>query len=198
VPAKNVYFGDLLFGGLQVRESRIIAQYLLDELSQEEWEQHILTENSLQKRSQASAYRVARGLQKRLTLLPLEFLQKLVVGDSTVARQICFLSMLLQSPVLKDFLKSQIHNELKGYREHLATYCWDEFLQEIESAGKAIPWSVTSRKKIRRTVWQVLAEVGYLTDPRTAQLQAMRIDPEVRTLLENSDLSFLISCLEVQ
>ena len=51
------YDSDLIGGSLMVRESRIIADLLLQQATAEQWQQAIQVENVLQKRTAASAQR---------------------------------------------------------------------------------------------------------------------------------------------
>ncbi|MFE1814941.1 BrxA family protein [Metapseudomonas otitidis] len=60
------YDSDLIGGSLQVRESRIVADLLLQNANAEQWYEVIQQENRLQKRTPASAKRVAQALRKRL------------------------------------------------------------------------------------------------------------------------------------
>lgn len=63
------YDSDLIGGSLQVRESRIVADLLLQNASADHWYEVIQQENRLQKRTSASAKRVAQALRKRLERL---------------------------------------------------------------------------------------------------------------------------------
>ena len=60
------YDSDLIGGSLMVRESRIIADLLLQQATAEQWQQAIQLENVLQKRTAASAQRNATAIRKRL------------------------------------------------------------------------------------------------------------------------------------
>jgi hypothetical protein len=46
---KSVYVGNLLGGSTMVRESRIIAKLILDNTSDEVWEQTLIRDNAFQK-----------------------------------------------------------------------------------------------------------------------------------------------------
>ena len=60
------YDSDLIGGSLMVRENRVIADLMLRQASPEEWQQEIQVENRLQKRSPATAKRLAQSIRKRL------------------------------------------------------------------------------------------------------------------------------------
>ena len=67
------YDSDLIGGSLQVRESRIVADLLLQDASPEQWHEVIQQQNRLQKRAPASAKRVAQAIRKRLERLDAPF-----------------------------------------------------------------------------------------------------------------------------
>lgn len=52
-----------------IRESRVVADLLFHEVFDDEWDKAIEVENRLQKRTSASAKRIARTLRQRLELL---------------------------------------------------------------------------------------------------------------------------------
>ena len=67
------YLGDLIGGSLMIRESQIIADLLLKEPSQDEWNEAIVEQNILQKPSAASAKRNASTIKKRIESLSENF-----------------------------------------------------------------------------------------------------------------------------
>ncbi len=78
------YDSDLIGGSLQVRESRIIADLLLTQATEESWKQAILTDNILQKRSPATATRASRALRSRLERVEPAFWQAIRDGDAEI------------------------------------------------------------------------------------------------------------------
>ncbi|HNB18056.1 MAG TPA: DUF1819 family protein, partial [Candidatus Obscuribacter sp.] len=67
------YNSDLNGGSLMVRESRVVADLLLNNATASEWHQSIQVDNLLQKRSPATAKRNAQAIRKRLELITPEF-----------------------------------------------------------------------------------------------------------------------------
>ncbi len=60
----KIYKGDITCGSLLVRESRIIADLLLDKADDRAWHQAIVIDNVLQKRSPETAKRQTRLIKK--------------------------------------------------------------------------------------------------------------------------------------
>ena len=62
----KTYLGDIIGGSIMLRESRLIAQLLLQHPDDEAWERAVVEENLLQKSSVHSAKRMASTVRKRL------------------------------------------------------------------------------------------------------------------------------------
>ena len=58
------YLGDLIGGSLMITEAQLIAELLLSDPSKEQWDDAIVDQNILQKRSPASAKRNAATIKK--------------------------------------------------------------------------------------------------------------------------------------
>ena len=60
------YVGDLIGASLLITESRIIADYLLKDLSDDEWKSLVIEQNILQKRSAQTASRYTKTIRHRV------------------------------------------------------------------------------------------------------------------------------------
>lgn len=192
------YDSDLLGGSLQVRESRIIADLLLRDASPAEWDQEIQQDNLLQKRSAASAKRVAQALRKRLERLEAPFWRAIRDGDDDLASQLAFCAALERNLLLVEFIETVVHDAFLTRASVLEPYHWNEFLDERSHRDPSIAsWTESSRKKMAQNVYRMLAEVGLLQSTRTMKLKHMLVRPEARTLLQDSYRTRIKACLEV-
>lgn len=192
------YNSDLIGGSLQVRESRIIADLLLQGATPEKWQEVVQQQNRLQKRTPASAKRVAQALRKRLERLDEPFWRAIRDGDDQLATQVVFCSALERNLLLVEFIETVLHDAFITRAEVLETYHWNEFLDERCQRDSAISmWTESSRKKMAQVVYRMLAEVGLLESTRTMKLQHLLIRSEVRSLLEDSYRNRIKACLEV-
>jgi hypothetical protein len=192
------YNSDLIGGSLQVRESRIIADLLLQGATPEQWQEVVQQQNRLQKRTPASAKRVAQALRKRLERLDEPFWRAIRDGDDQLATQVVFCSALERNLLLVEFIETVLHDAFITRAEVLETYHWNEFLDERCQRDSAISvWTESSRKKMAQVVYRMLAEVGLLESTRTMKLQHLLIRSEVRSLLEDSYRNRIKACLEV-
>ena len=192
------YDSDLIGGSLQVRESRIVADLLLQDASPEQWHEVIQQQNRLQKRAPASAKRVAQAIRKRLERLDAPFWRAIRDGDDELATQVVFCSALERNLLLVEFIETVLKDAFVTRAGVLESYHWNEFLDERSHRDSTITtWTESSRKKMAQVVYRMLAEVGLLKSTRNMKLQNLMIRSEVRVLLDDSYRYRLKACLEV-
>ena len=192
------YDSDLIGGSLQVRESRIVADLLLQDASPEQWHEVIQQQNRLQKRAPASAKRVAQAIRKRLERLDAPFWRAIRDGDDELATQVVFCSALERNLLLVEFIETVLKDAFVTRAGVLEPYHWNEFLDERSHRDSTITtWTESSRKKMAQVVYRMLAEVGLLKNTRNMKLQKLMIRSEVRVLLDDSYRYRIKACLEV-
>lgn len=192
------YDSDLIGGSLQVRESRIVADLLLQDASPEQWHEVIQQQNRLQKRAPASAKRVAQAIRKRLERLDTPFWRAIRDGDDELATQVVFCSVLERNLLLVEFIETVLKDAFVTRAGVLEPYHWNEFLDERSHRDSTITtWTESSRKKMAQVVYRMLAEVGLLKSTRNMKLQKLMIRSEVRVLLDDSYRNRIKACLEV-
>ena len=192
------YDSDLIGGSLQVRESRIVADLLLQDASPEQWHEVIQQQNRLQKRAPASAKRVAQAIRKRLERLDAPFWRAIRDGDDELATQVVFCSALERNLLLVEFIETVLKDAFVTRAGVLEPYHWNEFLDErIHRDSTITTWTESSRKKMAQVVYRMLAEVGLLKSTRNMKLQKLMIRSEVRVLLDDSYRYRIKACLEV-
>lgn len=179
------YDSDLIGGSLMVRESRIIADLLLQQATAEQWQQAIQLENVLQKRTAASAQRNATAIRKRLERLEPDFWKALRDGDDELATQVAFCGALERNLLLVEFMETVLRDAYTSQAEQLDSYVWLDFLEERSQRDPDIvDWKESSKKKMGQVVFRMLAEVGYLKSTRKLELQRVIVRAELRSLLE--------------
>lgn len=192
------YDSDLVGGSLMVRESRIIADLLLNNATPGDWEQAIMVENRLQKRAPATAKRLAQSIRKRLERMEPEFWQALRDGDDDLATQVAFCAALERNLLLVEFMERVVSDAYVTHAEQLETYQWDDFLEDCAHRDPAIhDWTRSSKKKMGQVVLRMLAEMGFLSDTRTLRIQNVIIRPEIKAMLADNYKHRLIECLSI-
>ena len=192
------YDSDLIGGSLQVRESRVVADLLLQDASPEQWHEVIQQQNRLQKRAPASAKRVAQAIRKRLERLDAPFWRAIRDGDDELATQVVFCSALERNLLLVEFIETVLKDAFVTRAGVLESYHWNEFLDERSHRDSTITtWTESSRKKMAQVIYRMLAEVSLLKSTRNMKLQNLMIRSEVRVLLDDSYRNRIKACLEV-
>lgn len=192
------YNSDLSGGSLLVRESRVIVELLLNNVTDSEWHQAVHVDNRLQKRSPATAKRLARVLRKRLNRLAPPFWYALRDGDDELATQIAFVAALDRNLLLVEFMETVVRDAFVLRAGALARYQWLDFLEDCAFRDPSIAdLAEISKKKIGQVVFRMLAEVGLLQSTRTLKLQHIVVRPEANSLLNSSHRDRIRACLNV-
>lgn len=185
-------------GSLMVRESRLVAELLLDRSTPEQWDHAIRVDNVLQKRTLASAKRVARAIRQRLERLTPAFWRALRYGDDELATQVAFCGALERNLLLIEFMETVLYEAYLAKAEKLEAYLWLDFLEERSHRDTAIgDWTEYTKKKMGQVAFRILAEAGYLKSTRTPELQRVLIRPEVKSMLEEHYKLRIKKCMEV-
>jgi len=181
-----------------IRESRIIAAFMLSQATAKDWDQAIRVDNILQKRSPASAKRNAQAIRKRLERLEPEFWKALRDGDEELATQVAFCAALERNLLLVEFMERVVKDAYQTHAEKLEVYQWIDFLDDCTNRDPdIIEWTESTRKKTGQVVFRMLAEIGYLKNTRNLSLQHVQIRPEVRVMLADNYKNRSKKCMEV-
>jgi hypothetical protein len=192
------YHADITAGALKVPESRVIADLLLRGVSTEEWKSAIEASNVLQARSQATAIRLARLLRIRLGTMDAALWRLVRDGSSTVATHACLAAAVKHSKLLGDFLDTVVRAEVRAFSGSLSRRAWEDFLEACAMRDPRVAqWNPSTVKRLRSTVFQILAQAGFLESTRTLKLQRVHIAAEVLGYLRDHDERYVLRCIEV-
>ncbi|CAK0769595.1 BREX protein BrxA [Azospirillaceae bacterium] len=192
------YKADLGGGSLNLAESRVVANLLLEQTDHERWHHAIEIENVLQRRSPATARRLAILLRGRLRTMDSELWQMVRSGSTTVAFHAVFAATIKHSFLLGDFLDLVIRNQFRLFRTDLPRNLWAEYLEECRNRDPYMPtWLESTAAKQGDTAYRILAEIGYLADRKSYQLQPVRISADVLSYLHSSDERYVLRCIQV-
>lgn len=193
------YNSDLNGGSLMVRESRIIADLLLKNATDDEWQRRIQRENELQKRTVATAKRFSRAIGSRLERLEPEFWQALRDGDDELASQVGFVSVLERNLLLLEFMERVVKDAYDSHSEVLEAYQWLDFLDECANKDPKIhDWKESTKKKMGGVVFRILSEAGYLENARNKRIQNVLIRPEIKDMLNNTYRKRLLASMDIR
>ena len=191
------YLGDLIGGSLMIAESRIIAEFLLKKLSDEDWKKLIIEQNILQKKSGQTAIRYARTIRWRLEPLGEAYLKALLEADERAYLQLLMVALLIHSPVVADFMRMSLADARRTYMPTLPLDAWMEF---FDTRIRAVPelgmFSESTIKKMGTNTVKALVDCGYLSSSRGRQIQPVYLLSEVKSWLNLLGCSDRIEVME--
>lgn len=192
------YLGDLIGGGLMIRESQLVAQLLLQKPDKEAWDYAIVQQNILQKRSDASAKRNAATIKARLSGVSDHYLEKLAFGNTELSTQLMFAATLMNSTILADFMRTVVLDARRLFRQSLDTNDWEHFwLQRCRLFPELAMLTESSTYKIAQVAMKCVADGGYIDSTRNKLLQNVYLQADVKALLMQSGREDIISSMEV-
>lgn len=192
------YKGDITAGSLKVQESRVIAGLLLKGIGAEGWKDAIVKQNVLKTRTPATAIRLAKLIRGRLETMEADLWKLIRDGKGNVATHATLAAAVKHSPLLGDFLDLVVAEQYRVFGKVLSNKMWNDYLDGCRGRDSAMPqWSDTTRRRLRSSVFQTLAQAGYVESTRTLKLQPVHVaDPVVRYLTDHGE-EYVLSCLRV-
>lgn len=192
------YKADITAGSLKVSESRIIADLLLRGIGQGEWDEAILDKNVLQARSPETARRLTRLIRGRLETMEGGLWRLVRDGTGTVATHAVLAAAVKHSPLLGDFLDLVVREHYRVFSATLSNKSWQDYLDDCRGRDPDMPvWNESTRKRLRSSVFQILAQAGYIENTRSKRLQTVHIASQVLKNLERHNEHYVLRCIQV-
>jgi hypothetical protein len=192
------YRADITAGALKVPESRRIADLLLQGTNETGWKEALYDQNILQTRNPATARRLALLLQGRLTLMDTNLWKLVRDGSSIVATHACLAAAVKHSALLGDFLDLVVREQYQCYAETLSNTLWEEYIVGCRGRDPNMPrWSDATIARLRSSVFQMLAQAGYVENTRTLRLQTVHMASQVLDYLTDRHEHYVLHCLQV-
>lgn len=192
------YKANITAGTLLVHESRKIAELMLSGVDSNAWKEAIENQNILQKRSLASAIRIANFIRSRLKLMTPELWELIKDGDSIVATHACFAAAIKHCKLLGDYLDIVVREQFKKLEDKLTPRLWEDFLLGCKQRDPEMEeFPPSTAKKMRTNIHKILNEAGYLKDSRKWISQRVDIVPEVLQYLRDNNEDYVLKCIQV-
>jgi len=192
------YSADITTGSLKVAESRVIADLLLRGVSRQEWDQALYADNVLQTRSQETTKRLSRLIRRRLASMESDLWRLVRDGSGATATHACLAAAVKCSFLLGDFLDLVVRNEYRAYSPKLSNKLWEDYLVDCRNRDAEMgDLSETTRDRLRSTVFQILAQAGYIENTRTLKFQSAHIDQQVLKYLHAHEEKYVLKCIQV-
>jgi hypothetical protein len=178
------YKADITAGALKLQESRLIAELLLRQVDADGWKDAIVTKNVLQARNPATAVRLARLIRFRLETMDRDLWELVRDGNSTVATHAILAAAIKHSSLIGDFLDLVVREQFRLFNPKLTKPLFDDYLTDCRGRDSEMPeWSESTRRRLRSSVFQTLAQAGFLENTKSLKLQPVHIATQVMRYL---------------
>lgn len=192
------YKADITAGSLKILETRTIANLLLQGIDKEGWSEAIVRQNVLQAKSSATAIRLAKLIRSRLELMDAELWRLIRDGDKLVATHAVLAAAIKHSPLLGDFLYLVVREQYRIFNPALSNQLWDDYLDGCRGRDEDMPrWNESTRLRLRSSIFQTLAQAGFIEDTKSLRLQPVYIAPQVIQYLEKRNEAYVLRCLQL-
>ena len=162
------------------------------------WKEALCTQNVLQARSPKTVKRLALLIRGRLALMDAELWKLVRDGSGTIATHACLAAAVKHSALLGDFLDLVVREQYKSYADILSTTLWGTYIADCRGRDPEMPqWSDMTIDRLRSSVFQILAQVGYIENTRTRKLQTVYIASQVLDYLTEHDEHYVLRCIQV-
>ena len=193
-----IYTATISSTPLRLRETRIVADLLLQGLSEPAWKEAVVEQNVLQVESAIGVIRSANILRARLKPLGEELWKMVRDGDRVIATQAALGGAIKHSRLLGDFMDLAIREQRTLFAKKLESRMWTDYIAGCRSRDPEMPhWSDATVNKLRSIVFLILAEAEYLNDTRNLVLQNVFVDAQLAAYLRDRSENYVLRCLEV-
>jgi hypothetical protein len=183
---------------LRLRESRIVADLLLQGVSDKGWTEAIVEKNALQVGSTIGVIRSSNILRARLEPLGAGLWKLVRDGARQLATQAALCGAIKHSRLLGDFMDIAMREQRALFRASLSKRVWTDYLDGCRGRDPDMPhWSDTTVAKLRSVVFHMLAETDYLKDTRSLLLQTVFVDEQLADYLADRGESYVLRCMRV-
>jgi hypothetical protein len=193
-----IYTATISSTPLRLRETRVVADLLLQGVGNEAWTEAIVENNALQVGSRIGVIRSSNIIRARLEPLGADLWRIVRDGSKELTTQAAFAGAIKHSRLLGDFLDLAIREERAAFNPQLSKRTWTDYIEGCRGRDPDMPqWSESTVAKLRSVVFSMLAEAGYLKDTRSLLLQTAFVDEQLATLLEERGENYVLRCLKV-
>ena len=175
-----------------------MADLLLRGVDAPGWKEATQKENLLQARNPATAERLGRLIRKRLEPMAPDLWRLVRDGSAIVATHAVLAAAVKHSPLLGDFLDLVVRDQYRIYAKALTDKLWNDYLDDCRGRDPDMPrWNESTRRRLRSSVFQILAQAGYINNTKAKQLQTVHIASQVLRYLEKHDEQYVLRCIQV-
>lgn len=196
--AEMRYKANITVGSLKLPQSRLVADLLLRQVDADGWKDAIVTKNVLQARNPATARRLSELICDRLETMGPELWKLVRDGQGTIATHAVFAAAVKHSPLLGDFLRIVVGEQYRLFSPALSHKLFADYLEGCRERDPEMPqWNEATRSRLRSSVFQMLAQAGYIENTRSLKLQTVHVADQVLSYLKANHEEDVLRCIQV-
>ena len=190
--SEDRYDTGIITGALLWEDSKVLTTLLISNRTPSEIRDTIVTNNCLLRRSKKRSLNIASYLLQRLKLCPRSLLEIIASPDSIASRQATFISALISSRFLRDFMHEVICDRLDSFDHKLPSLFWNDFWSSCLSKEISLH-SLRSKgvAEIRSTLLRFMVEIEVLENSKARELHRIRFVAPVLSILRTSELEWI-------
>lgn len=193
-----IYTATISSTSLRLRETRIVADLLLQGVSDDAWKVAVLQQNVLQMGRPVTIIRSSNIIRARLNPLGDGLWKMVRDGGRGLAVQAAFAGAVKHSRLLGDFMDITMREQRALFAKNLENRMWNEYIAGCRGRDPDMPhWSDATVAKLRSMVFAMLAEAEYLKDTRSLLLQSVFVDTELVDYLRDRGETYVLRCMQV-
>jgi hypothetical protein len=193
-----IYSTTITTASLRLRDSRLIADLLIQQASPTEWDRQLYRENALQLTSLKATRRIVTLLRARLETMDAALWLMVRDGDRDLSLQALLAAAIKHSRVLGDFLDIAVREQRCLFATKLTYAVWRDYVEGCRGRDPEMSnWSDSTFVRLRSTVFTILAEAGCIADTRSLLLRNVFVRDELAAYLKERNERYVLRCLEV-
>lgn len=191
------YSARMTGAGFLLYELKVIAQLVLDGVSEIDIEKKVYNENIFQYSKPASIKRIYPLIKARCSMLPSELLQLIIDETVSNAKLINLLAIMEEDALFRDFMIESVgecykSNDLLFGKANVNRY----FNVKAEQSDKVESFKDSTRNKLRQVYLKILVEAGLLDKIKDGELQPISIDGYLQEKLFDCNYKYFVSIME--
>jgi hypothetical protein len=120
-------------------------------------------------------------------------------GNKLVATHACLAATVKRSAIVADFLFLVIRDLFQQYEVKLTNRDWTDFIYDCQNRIPDLPkWQENTITRMRSSVFQILAQAGYINNTSSRQLQYVYIADEVLQYLRENNEKAVLHCIQLK
>jgi len=162
------------------------------------WKKALYDQNILQTRSPKTTKRLALLVRDRLAFMEPNLWTLVRDGSGIVATHACLAAAVKHSALLGDFLDLVVQEQYQCYAMALSNKLWEDYIVDCRGRDPDMPrWSDSTMARLRSSVFQMLAQAGYVENTRTLKLQTVHMASQVLDYLTEHHEHYVLRCIQV-